>query len=85
MDGTFAPFLRASERPIAIACLRLLTLPPLPPLPELLFADEVLRLLDAASEEPRCQSLVYLMLYGGLKKEEDWTPSVGRERGGTER
>ena len=32
--GTFAPFSRASESPIAIACLRLFTLPPLPPLPE---------------------------------------------------
>jgi hypothetical protein len=32
--GTLAPFLRASERPIAIACFRLVTLPPLPPLPE---------------------------------------------------
>lgn len=32
--GTFAPFLRASDSPIAIACLRLVTLPPLPPLPE---------------------------------------------------
>src|ERR1700687_2351101 len=31
--GTFAPFLRASERPMAIACLRLVTLPPLPPFP----------------------------------------------------
>jgi hypothetical protein len=30
--GTFAPFSRASERPIAIACLRLLTFRPLPPL-----------------------------------------------------
>jgi len=34
LAGTFAPFLRASERPIAIACLRLLTAPPFPPLPE---------------------------------------------------
>jgi hypothetical protein len=32
--GTFAPFSRASDNPIAIACLRLLTLPPLPPFPE---------------------------------------------------
>jgi hypothetical protein len=32
--GTFAPFLRASERPMAIACSRLLTLPPLPPRPD---------------------------------------------------
>jgi hypothetical protein len=26
--GTFAPFFRASERPIAIACRRLFTVPP---------------------------------------------------------
>jgi hypothetical protein len=32
--GTFAPFLRASERPMAMACFLLFTLPPLPPLPE---------------------------------------------------
>lgn len=32
--GTLAPFLRASERPIAIACFRLVTRPPFPPLPE---------------------------------------------------
>src|SRR6185437_3302122 len=31
--GTFFPFLRASDRPMAIACLRLLTVPPRPPLP----------------------------------------------------
>ena len=33
-DGTLAPFLRASESPIAIACLRLFTLPAFPRLPE---------------------------------------------------
>src|ERR1700677_140443 len=33
--GTFAPFLRASESPIAIACFLLFTVPPLPPLPDL--------------------------------------------------
>ena len=32
-DGTFAPLARASLSPIAIACLRLFTLPPLPPRP----------------------------------------------------
>jgi hypothetical protein len=32
--GTLAPFLRASERPMAIACFLLLTVPPLPPLPD---------------------------------------------------
>src|ERR1043165_5111811 len=31
--GAFLPFLRAFERAMAIACLRLFTLPPLPPRP----------------------------------------------------
>jgi hypothetical protein len=33
LRGTLAPFFLASERAIAIACLRLFTLPPRPPLP----------------------------------------------------
>src|SRR5215212_2269307 len=33
LRGTFPPFFRASESPIAIACLRLFTRPPLPPRP----------------------------------------------------
>src|ERR1700689_1790878 len=33
--GTLAPFLRASDRPMAMACLRLFTTPPLPPFPDL--------------------------------------------------
>src|SRR5262249_54818173 len=33
LSGIFLPFLRASERPMAMACLRLLTFPPLPPFP----------------------------------------------------
>ena len=43
---------------------------PLPPLPELLFEDEVRRLLEAASEDARSHCLVYLVLNAGLKKEE---------------
>ncbi len=43
---------------------------PLPPLPELLFDDEVQRLLEASAEDPRCYCLVYLVLNAGLKKEE---------------
>lgn len=43
---------------------------PLPPLPELLFENEVQRLLEAASSEARCHCLVYLVLHSGLKKEE---------------
>jgi len=43
---------------------------PLPPLPQLLFDDEVQRLLEAAAEDPRCHCLVYLILHAGLKKEE---------------
>ena len=31
--GTFAPFARASDNPIAIACFLLVTLPPFPPRP----------------------------------------------------
>src|SRR2546422_2733537 len=34
---------------------------PLPPLPQLLFDDEVQRLLDAAAEDARCHCLVYLV------------------------
>lgn len=45
LAGTFLPFLRASESPIAIACWRLFTFPPLPPLPFLSVPD--LRLLTA--------------------------------------
>jgi hypothetical protein len=33
LRGTFAPFFRASDNPIAIACFRLFTRPPLPPFP----------------------------------------------------
>jgi site-specific recombinase XerD len=43
---------------------------PLPPLPELLFDDEVHRLLAASAEDARCHCLVYLVLFAGLKKEE---------------
>lgn len=32
--GTFAPFLRASDKPMAIACFLLFTTPPLPPFPD---------------------------------------------------
>src|SRR5215471_10321992 len=43
---------------------------PLPPLPELLFDNEIERLLEAASDDPRSYCLVYLVLHAGLKKEE---------------
>ena len=43
---------------------------PLPPLPQLLFDDEVQRLLEAAAKDPRSHCLVYLILHTGLKKEE---------------
>jgi hypothetical protein len=32
--GTRAPFFRASDNPMAIACFRLFTVPPLPPRPD---------------------------------------------------
>ena len=34
LRGTFAPFFLASDRPIAIACFRLFTVPPFPPRPD---------------------------------------------------
>src|SRR5215831_11227864 len=43
---------------------------PLPPLPELLFDDEIERLLKASQEDPRSHCLVYLVIHAGLKKEE---------------
>jgi hypothetical protein len=39
LRGTFAPFFRASDKPIAIACFRLFTVPPLPPRPRLSVPD----------------------------------------------
>lgn len=43
---------------------------PLPPLPQLLFDDEIQRLLNAAADDIRCYCLIYLTLHAGLKKEE---------------
>ncbi|HLX58628.1 MAG TPA: tyrosine-type recombinase/integrase, partial [Ktedonobacteraceae bacterium] len=43
---------------------------PLPPLPQLLFDDEVQRLLKSVEEDPRAHCLIFLVLNGGLKKEE---------------
>ena len=47
--GTFAPFSRASDSPIAIACWRLVTLPPRPPRP--LFSVPFLRRRIALSTD----------------------------------
>lgn len=50
MRGTFAPFLRASESPIATACFLLVTVFPEPPdfsLPLFILCIAVLTLLDA--------------------------------------
>ena len=43
---------------------------PAPPLPEILFEDEVQRLERSAEDDVRCDLLVMLLLYAGLKKEE---------------
>jgi hypothetical protein len=47
--GTFAPFLRASDSPIAIACFRLVTRPPCPDFP--LFSVPCFRRLMALSTD----------------------------------
>ncbi len=49
---------------------RILLTRPAPPLPELLFEDEVERLLSAAESDPRAHTLILLLLSTGLKKEE---------------
>lgn len=45
--GTLAPFFLASESPIAIACLRLFTLPPFPPGPDLRVPRFLRRIADS--------------------------------------
>jgi site-specific recombinase XerD len=49
---------------------RILLSRPAPPLPELLYDDEVARLVSAAEADPRAHTLVLLLLSTGLKKEE---------------
>jgi hypothetical protein len=61
--GTLAPAARASERPIAIACLRLLTFRPEPPLrsvPALRFFIARSTVLDAFFEYFR--AMIFLLL-----------------------
>jgi hypothetical protein len=45
--GTLAPFFLASDNPMAIACLRLVTLPPLPPFPDLRVPFFLRRIADS--------------------------------------
>src|SRR5207237_6475231 len=54
LRGTFFPFFRALESAMAIACLRLFTLPPLPPRP-LLARPRLYRCISrlTSSPEPR--------------------------------
>jgi hypothetical protein len=71
LGGTFAPFFRASESPMAIACFRLFTLPPLPRLPEpsvpLFFLRIALAtLLLAAFPYFRPRDLTELFLFAGM-------------------
>src|ERR1700743_330563 len=58
--GTRLPFLRALERPIAIACLRLFTLPPLPPRP-LLAVPFLYRRISLSTS--RFELRAYLVLF----------------------
>lgn len=49
---------------------RIMLTRPAPPLPELLFDDEVERLISATKDDPRAHALILLLLSTGLKKEE---------------
>jgi len=57
--GTFLPFLRASESPMAMACLRLFTLPPLPPRP--LFNSPCLNSCITRPSVRRCRNVALAM------------------------
>src|SRR5579863_8597705 len=60
--GTLLPSLRASDSAIAIACLRLLTLPPLPPFPLLAVPRSKRRISRATSSPTPGESLRFLFL-----------------------
>ena len=63
--GTFLPFLRALDKPMAIACLRLLTLPPLPPLP-LLAVPRLYRCISRLTSLPAPREYFRLLLAIGF-------------------
>jgi hypothetical protein len=67
--GTFAPFSRASESPIAIACLRLVTFRPLRPLfsvPDFRLCIARLTLFPAALPYLRPPELFFLVAIGRI-------------------
>lgn len=71
LAGTFLPLRRASESPIAIACLRLFTVPPRPPLPRFRFPRlrrcmALLTSLDALREYLRAMACSRLPLNNKL-------------------
>ena len=75
--GTFFPLRRASDRPIAIACLRLFTLPPRPPLPllsvpRLRRCIALLTSLEAEREYLRAMSYLNAALALIKKNERSW-------------
>ena len=83
LRGTFAPFFRASERPIAIACLRLFTLPPWPLLPR--FSVPCLRRRIALSTLLLAPRLYFLPLDLRRLLFAAMTPPVEVLRSGTDR
>ena len=57
--GTFFPFLRALDSPIAIACLRLFTLPPLP----LLAVPRLYRCISFLTSVPELREYLRVRLF----------------------
>src|SRR5262249_11293981 len=76
--GTFAPFFRASDSAIAMACLRLFTRPPLPPLPDF-NVPLFLRRIALATRLPAALPYLLRLLRWGivLSRNSDANP-VGR-------
>src|SRR5438270_150354 len=62
-DGTLAPSLRAFDRPMAMACLRLLTFPPLPPGPLRALPRLYSCIYFSTSFEPLCLYFIGLLLF----------------------
>jgi hypothetical protein len=73
LRGTFAPFSRASDSPIAMACLRLLTVPPLPPFP-LLRVPRLRRFIALFTLLPAASPYFRLVFLAGIVRSFDLSP-----------
>jgi|EndMetStandDraft_5_1072996.scaffolds.fasta_scaffold786075_1 hypothetical protein len=77
--GTFFPFLRALDSPIAIACLRLFTFPPLPPGP-LLAVPRLYRCISFSTSVPVLREyLRFRFLLSAMSLSWDRSPGINQQ------